>query len=83
MTSITAPLAELRALKEHVTSLNDQLVARGFVMASDTRVRLQDAEALIVESETVVPAAADDWVARAIALSVVLRVEAGRPPAAE
>lgn len=77
MDKIEAPLAELQALAEHIKAVDKELSPKGFAMASDTRSRLQTADALIAQAESIDPNSRDAtaWVKQATALSALLRAE--------
>lgn len=74
MSEISDTVKELRALHEHVTAFHAEMGARGFVMAGDTSMRLQQAQALITRVDG---AEAAEWLAEANAVAALLRAEGG------
>lgn len=75
MSKIDPALAELKALREHVLLLNMAMVGKGFTLASDTKLRIGRADALIAAGES---DQSETWRAEAIEMADLLRLEAGQ-----
>lgn len=68
-------LAEVKALREHVAAISKMLFEdRGFVTASETKLRLSQADALIARGEN---DQSDEWLAEATEMAKKLRAECG------
>jgi len=69
------PLAELKALREHVFLLSMAMIGNGFTLAGDTKLRISKADTLIAAGET---DQTDTWRTEAIEMAHLLRLEAGQ-----